>query len=754
MRKTFTFLFHFAMTMTLLLCPSLLLAQTAHEEVLVNEDFSLMTGDSTEISDDDTWAIPDAYFHTPGWTGEGIYTANGTVGLSYPGYGGVLNTPLGDYHGKITIRFKAKATRKNGNLVMVSINRGGIKDLRAAAPGFLTKTIKGTDTWTEVEWTAVNPYPDTDAFVQINASNYDGGIFVDSLVVTRDLDYQVAPLNLAAGAFTHDGFTAAWDKTPGAADYVVNLYETTTRSDNQKDTETFEACKFSDDGATIDPATLPKGWEFDFVPDSAQLATSGDGTQGILFSGDVNDNYTYLSTPEQNYKILDFSFDVKKLSENSDGFIDDGYTTYLEILGWNGNNWDYLGMAEMDGEVGSTKTFTMDDFTEYGEVAGLYSRLKIAGGYMDTGSLVLDNFYIEREPAKDTTLVQGNIVTTDNYYTFTGLDMTKEKYFTVTARNANGVASVPTTPFHALGLAAPVASEATDVTPTSFTANWSDETQANDGYIVSLSQKYTAPEAVSDYSILCENFDKVTKGTVKKPAGVGNNSNATSMDDFTHRSGWLGYGSITAKGMLGCRQSSYGSPYCLITPELSLGGGDKSAKVSVIAFNDQADTLVIQNSVDYVKVAITPGDTNVVNVTLPNCKDGDRIYFYTANHTAFLLDSVSVTQDLLAGDIVVVPLSETKVAAGETSYTFSDLDPAQNFTYVYHVEGVRTVDDETAYSDASNDITVDLTTGIATLRQQQPADRRIYDLMGRSYDSKAQLHKGIYIINGRKVIVK
>ena len=52
----------------------------------LEENFEYMTDGTdsvpgVEISDDSSWKIPDQYFHTPGWTGEGVYQAGGCVAL-------------------------------------------------------------------------------------------------------------------------------------------------------------------------------------------------------------------------------------------------------------------------------------------------------------------------------------------------------------------------------------------------------------------------------------------------------------------------------------------------------------------------------------------------------------------------------------------------------------------------------------------------------------------------------------------------
>lgn len=99
-------------------------------EVLVEEDFSLMKKGTDEKPDTVTFPgqmsgfLPDSLFHTKGWFGLGCFQAGGSVALNYPGFGGVLNTPLMNMQGRLRVQMRVKAIDKK-MLFFASIAAGG-----------------------------------------------------------------------------------------------------------------------------------------------------------------------------------------------------------------------------------------------------------------------------------------------------------------------------------------------------------------------------------------------------------------------------------------------------------------------------------------------------------------------------------------------------------------------------------------------------------------------------------------------------
>lgn len=87
-------------------------------ETLIYEDFSLMTKGTEDAPDGTMYPedyettynmyLPDDLFHTPGWFGLGVYQAGGNMALNYPGFGGVLNSPMMNMQGRIRMQLRVK----------------------------------------------------------------------------------------------------------------------------------------------------------------------------------------------------------------------------------------------------------------------------------------------------------------------------------------------------------------------------------------------------------------------------------------------------------------------------------------------------------------------------------------------------------------------------------------------------------------------------------------------------------------------
>lgn len=725
---------------------------------IVDENFEYMTdgNDSVpgaEISDNSTWEIPDKYFHTPGWTGEGVYQAGGAVALAYPGFGGVLNTPLGKYKGHLKISFRIKSIAAKKHIISVVLCRGGIEDPQQAGDNYEWASFKTEDGWQDYSMETTNYYDRDDSYLQINAGTYDDGVIIDDLRIEEDQNFVGVPQNHTVGHFTHDGFTASWKAVDNADKYLIDLYELQDKEDGETEQTTdFDNLAIGTDSNFVN---IPDGWTFNLRKDS--VATGYNGTTGVAFCGDESTGDPgYIETEGTGGIINHLSFYVTKLSDNSDLMTEYGYDVSMSLEGYTNGDWDEIcSISLANFPKGEAQQVTSDMLKEKGlDIAdGRYSQLRFCGGVNDLGTFVLDQVVLNTEVPQDTAVFQKDVATTTTSYEFAGLDMDKDYYYDVRA-SRNGVGEGQSTSLvHVFGVAAPVATAATDIDERGeFTANWEAEPYANEGYAVCLSKTYVAPEAVSDYVILTEDFSKVTaSATVDDPESYGNKNKVTTLDEATRTSGWYGQGNLMADGMLGCRQAEEPT-YEIITPELSLGNGDGSFNVVVTAYFVTADTLVIQGK----HLAYVPGKAGeMVSTTVPMTDgyEGLRVWFYTKNYGSFFLDDVKITQDLKKGDKLVYDNIEQAQTA-DTKYTFSGLDVTPGTSYSYVVYALRSLYGEEAVSDASNEVAVDVFTGIkSVVADKADATKRIYDLNGREVSTAKH---GVYIVreNGitRKVV--
>ncbi len=725
---------------------------------MLEENFEYMTDGTdsvpgVEISDDSSWEIPDQYFHTPGWTGEGIYQAGGCVALAYPGFGGVLNTPLGKYKGRLKISFRAKSIAKRRQAVSIVLCRGGIVDPQMAGDNYEWVNFNTADGWTDYELETTNYYDQDNCFLQINAGSYDDGIIIDDLQIEEDQNFVGVPQKPNVSHFTHEGFTATWNAVDNTDQYLLNLYKLQDKADAQTEQITdFDDLALNDEGTFTN---IPDGWTFNLTKDS--VATGYDGSNGVAFCSDPNGyDPGYIETEGTGGAITNLSFYLTKLSDNSDELTSYGYGVSMSIKGYDGESWNsicYISLA--DYTKGEPQHITSDLLKENGiDIAGKYTKLRFCGGLNDEGSFVIDQVELSTLTPQDTVLFQKDVTTSTPSYAFTGLDMDQDYYYDVRA-SRNGIGEGKATDLvHAFGVAAPKATEATDIDERGeFTANWEAEPKANDGYTVCLNKTYIAPEAITDYEILSEDFSKVTTAaTVDDPESYGNKNQVTTLDEATQTSGWYGQGNLMANGMLGCRQAE-GPTYEIITPELSLGNGDGSFNVTVTTYFVSADTLVVQGK----QLAYIPGkagETVTMTVPMTDGYDGLRVWFYTKNYGSFFLDDIKITQNLKKGDKLVYSNIEQEQTT-DTKYTFSGLDVTPGTSYSYVVYARRSNYKESAVSDASNEVTVDVLNAIQSVKTADKGSKRIYDLNGRELPATKQ--HGVYIIreNGetRKVVM-
>lgn len=103
------------------------------QNVIVSEDFAKFTEGSIEnpspkdVADEYTTYIPAELMQKEGWTGAAIHQAGGCCFVSnytseWDIEDGYLNTPLGDYSGKITIKFRARSQKKYDTSAHIYVN--------------------------------------------------------------------------------------------------------------------------------------------------------------------------------------------------------------------------------------------------------------------------------------------------------------------------------------------------------------------------------------------------------------------------------------------------------------------------------------------------------------------------------------------------------------------------------------------------------------------------------------------------------
>lgn len=712
-------------------------------EVLVEEDFSLMKKDTDEIPDTETFPgqssgfLPDSLFHTPGWFGLGCYQAGGNVALNYPGFGGVLNTPLMNMQGRLRVQMRVKSI-DNKMLFFASIAAGGYDfpfDPSTGEPQKNLYNLKPEDGWMDVDFYFENSYAGSDCFLQINAVTYsNGGLVVDYIKVSREKGYLGTPEGLGANGFVTDGFNAYWDKTYGADKYHVNLYEKKSLStDNFKTEESFENASV-ENGNVVG---LAEGWT---------AATTGAGLTDDALDGNkafvLANSGDYVQFEATASEILYGSFNVKKVKadEESQGLLYIDVTTEGKTDTW----------AIETSTIPQTEWLTIStDELGDGFKKGFASTIKI---YMESfgevgEEIAIDMFNVETTPLTETTCVAENIVVADTCIAFNDLDMHNLYSFQVQSVADDGRTSEFSSLFFAYGVAAPVVKEATEIDRRgAYTANWEPAVNATNYDFYSY-EIYTVNEDAENYTVFEENFDKSKEGTVDNPVNIFNEDRIT-LNDYTDNLEWTGYGTLVCNGMVGCIENFTGY-MDLTSPEIRLERNDGKFKVTIdfVTFDDNS-ALVVQCG-DYMHVVMA-GKAGAHSETLEMTggKENTQLRFYSYSGTAFLLDRVVVQQDVKAGDEIYNLLEKKNIDGDESSVRISGLQQKSGYKFGYSLVSYCDYYGVIYTSDFSETQVVDLmSTNINDIEAEGDADEQrteIYDLSGRKITSPSV--NGVYII--------
>ncbi len=269
---------------------------------------------------------------------------------------------------------------------------------------------------------------------------------------------------------------------------------------------------------------------------------------------------------------------------------------------------------------------------------------------------------------------------------------------------------------------APVADDATDITRSSFTANWQAVEDAT-GYRVVLS---ATSEAKENTTVLSEDFSNLTAST------DGSSDLAEDLDDYTQQSGWTGL--KVFKGAKGVKLGTSKVKGYLTTPVVD-ANGTTTIEITAQKFNSSSTTLTVTDADDNT-IGIITLTSDAATTTLTTEASGSLQIKITAASRAYLSGL----------SIVSTAASKTTqtVETEDLSYTFTGLDNSLSYSYVvYALTG-------DVASIASNSISVTLPTAIQSIKaENQETAPAIYDLSGRRIQKP---RRGVYIQGGKKYV--
>lgn len=225
-------------------------------------------------------------------------------------------------------------------------------------------------------------------------------------------------------------------------------------------------------------------------------------------------------------------------------------------------------------------------------------------------------------------------------------------------------------------LATPVATAATNVAPTSFTANWNSVTGA-ESYVLEVSEEQGG--GVS--SVLLENFNKFTGGSTG--AGASSNDRSNVLDTYTQTPGWTGVRVYEAGGT--GKMGSGSALGSLTTPfiDLSADSGIFTLNLEAMAWKGDSKNLKI-----YLNGALVHTITDLdnsdyslkpynISLTGGTANSQVKIEGNTASNSRFFLENLSIVQ----GGTVLVPIINNLNVGNLTSYSVAGLKPNSNYTY-------------------------------------------------------------------------
>ena len=323
-------------------------------------------------------------------------------------------------------------------------------------------------------------------------------------------------------------------------------------------------------------------------------------------------------------------------------------------------------------------------------------------------------------------------------------------------QNKNGLVS-----FNVAGgvhVESPTAKEATGVTESAFTAEW---TKVDDvaSYDLELTMEtlQTQQERPDDPHYIHESF--------KDAKSSGNKTIATDINDYTSTMGWTATGSIFAgDGCLVLGEFSYSNyqykPASITTPTVTCFSDSLTVIVTAYGYRDK----YVESGT--VTVSIHNEDGRIAPAQTYSFADGETSHVFTfkgipgENQVTITGGNAMASRVCLTGidlydgyeDEAKAPrkVKTTSVINDivGTSYSFKGLSNAYQYTY-----RVRGVNAQGGLSPWSNPITVVLdasnTTGVGSIRKNP--NGKVFNLQGVRVNDG---WKGVVVKDGRKVIVK
>lgn len=744
-------------------------------KTVIDQHFDLWTA-GTNATPDGTmlgggtvnYALPEDMMGMRGWTGNAVYQAGQACAIrmyldSYDEQrGGFISTPEMDLSGDVVLTFRARALKAGeSGIIRVALcdNYEGPVDDR---------DFNVSDAWQDYTFSTDQATFNPNNIFQFSAEDVE--LLLDDIVVTRKANKIPAPGILTPINHSATSFTARWNSTPTAASYLLHVY----RKEMPKDyvepgtlTENFDGIRLNADGKTIDQSNpnYPEGWTINLSSAGSQdvYTTEGDycsAPLSLCFDAEGDE----VVSPETPAPITSFSFWVKPSSMDYE--TDYTYSllqvsVYTEKKGWTpvANMPNYYMEA-----AGGRYSFTHD------QIGDGVKRIKFFFIQKNSVSFALDD--VQMDYATQTVPVgQLDKELTDTCYTME-IDPNYEYYYNVRAKNGS-VMSVATPDMWVDGILGVKveAKEATGVSKTAFTANWTELHNA-DKYKLNVIKILEAKEDVKDVVVLHEDFNAIDQGTMDNPYNP--YTYVYNLADLGYTpTEWVLQLPYLVEGMAGAQQTNVwmGLAGLVTSPTLDLTCDGGAFDVDVKAYNTYAgDTLFVMlmnkytdsQAIDHRIMPLKLDGTGMTSATIhfdaadnKALRSNVILAFMSMYGQPYFIDEVTIRQNVRKGETLTAPYASLYPTA--SAYEVADLDP--QYSYAYEVTAMTTKDYTNYVSETSDRIYVGKSVnaidalaadaskvsvragqGSLTVRSDAAAIE-VYDLQGRSVArAEAGLH--------------
>lgn len=276
---------------------------------------------------------------------------------------------------------------------------------------------------------------------------------------------------------------------------------------------------------------------------------------------------------------------------------------------------------------------------------------------------------------------------------------------------------------------APVANEATGITATGFTANWSPVEGAV-SYTLYVDRRQ--PSAGGEI-LLSEDFAKCTTAGTANLGGT--NAFQTVDGQYFQTSGWSGKYLYPEVGMMKMGNSSNGGALCTPAIDLSSNGGTFTVQFAASRYDNDKEKTVMKvylegDEAHAQTTEMLPLDAmNTYTLTFTGGTESSKIVFESTADSGkkrAYIDNIVVYSGEVQPEAMAKPAAVEwpMVIEGitETAYSLTGLEPG--YLYSYKVKAVTDDSKESAYS---NVVKVDLSSGICDVLE---VNHRIYAAEG------------------------